>query len=585
MTAHRRATTTDRTRWRAVAARALLAMMVQGCDDDASDVDATSPDAATPDAVTVDAPIAARDVVYAPVDVPPQGPDYDPARVGILRRLSNDEIRASWRDLLGSDESTTSEELLPDPLIRGFDTVGDALTISESYLVRYTGGVQRRVRDLTWARDVSPRLPTPCAPTPGDDTCLIAMTRTFGRRVFRRPLRTEEVARYAGLARLAEGNNDRAAQVVLAAMLQSPHFLFMTQASGATGSRLDGYSLAARLSYLLWSTTPPDALLDRAARGDLDTDEGYARVVTAMIDDPRTRAGMRRFFAKWLRLAQTAWVVRDMGNFPRWRPEYVPYLAEETTRFVDDIAWGSGANFLDLVSAQWTYVNAGLAGLYGVSAPGATGAAWVRAEFPPSLDRSGILTHASVLAITGGTTTAPSATRRGEYVRNVVLCEDVGSPPLEASRVVVPMMFDPRGRAAFYAMTPGCSTCHARLDPVGLGLERFDSTGALGVPASPTSEFSGRGRIEGFTPPEFTGAVELGARIRGSDQFVGCVTRQLFRFSLGRSEGDGDQAALDALTARFRASGYHFRELVQAMVMSEGFRGYTGATNADGGAP
>lgn len=513
----------------------------------------------------------------------------EPYRV-LARRLSVDEVAWSLRDLLGASVDDVAAALPADPTVLGFRDNEAALSVSTPFSERLASAVESIIGAVDWARDIRPRLATPCTPKSVGDACMRSFVAQFGRRVYRRPLTDAEVARYASLAALAGDDVDAAPRVVLDAMLQSPHFLYVVEAPSHTrAGRVDGYTLATRLAYALWGTTPTDALLDQAAAGELDTDEGYARVASAMLDDARAHAGLRRFFGQWLRFDQTAWIVRNAGDYHnRWRPEFVDDYAEETARFADALAFTDGADFRDLVSARWSIVNPRLASLYDVPAGEAPTEGWARVTLPDAEERSGVLTHGGTMAITTWSQYT-SATRRGEWVRSVLLCQEIPapSPNLAPSTGQAPALEIEAIREVSDAhrRNPACSNCHALLDPVGFGLERYDGIGAYRTSDDRAGALTGAGQLTDFAATDFRGAAALGAALRASPRVSSCVVKQLFRYAMRRGEVDADAADLAAVTERFVASGGSFRAMALALVTRDAFVAYHGEPTADGGAP
>lgn len=493
----------------------------------------------------------------------------DQPRLVLRRRLTRDELTATLHTLLRWDRDFPDVPL--DARIRGFDTSADVLPVSSAHAAAFAFIANEAAVRIERSGGPAALLGVPCDLNADADRCTDTFIRLLGRRAYRRALTGEEVASLRALAAAAGGDHGQALRSVTSALLQSPWFLYAVESARRDPARpgrwrLDGWSTATRLALLLWGEGPDDALLDRAERGELDGDEGVRRAAGDMLADARARAGVGRFLREWLRLYAVDWLQRDPTRYPRWQPGFAGDLREETARFADEVVWGERADLRDLLTGPWTWMNPTIARLYGV-APPASGA-WERVAFAEAQGRAGILTQPSVLAITA-LSTRESATLRGEYVRSVLLCEPVGSPPPEAAEVAPgPPDETERQRLARHTANPACGGCHARLDPVGLGFERYDGVG--GVVAG-RDDLTGRGAVDGLTPAEFTGPVALGRLLRASGRFERCAATQLLRYALGREEGPGDAATIDLMTRALAASSYRFPAMAAALAASEAF--------------
>ena len=185
-----------------------------------------------------------------------------------------------------------------------------------------------------------------CAPASTDDpACLEQLVRRVGRRLYRRPLLDEEVTPLVALGQTAArgyGDFYRGAQWVLVAMLQSPQFLYVDLPDPAAPS---GYALASRLAFFVWGSTPDDALLDAAERGELDTAAGVSTQVDRLLDDPRARSTLRQFFDEVYRLRELETLPKDVFTYPQFKPPLAMAMREETQRDLADLIWEQDGDF------------------------------------------------------------------------------------------------------------------------------------------------------------------------------------------------------------------------------------------------
>jgi hypothetical protein len=497
---------------------------------------------------------------------------------GALARLTNVEYSQTVADLLGEPPDASIRYRFPeDARQHGFDNNVDLLHISTAHCSAYEAAADA-IATATFASPARRALVLSCDLTTGA-ACLTSYIQSLGRKMYRRPLTADEVN---GFSTLAAGNTvatDPAsgAQAVLDAMLQSPNFLFRVAIGVANPAQpaivgLNAFELATRLSFLLWGTAPDGALLDKAQGGALDNPAGVAAVVGQMVADPRSQRGAKRFYGQWLPLTFISGPTADADRVPLGDATLAADMVEETSRFVDTVLWGGGT-VLDLLTAKYTFVNARLATIYGVMAQTSTANPWVRVDFPATSQRAGLLTQGTILAA-GSHGTKPSNTRRGEIVREQLLCNDIPSPPPGVSAIVPPAQAGETEQQTFARHTtdPSCASCHTLMDPIGWGLAGFDETGAARAMDANGQPISVAGQIVGMTPPDFNGPVDLAQKLAQSDQFRGCFARQLFRYAYGRVETNMDAPGIAQLQGRFEGANWVFGKGLTALALSDGFR-------------
>lgn len=448
-------------------------------------------------------------------------------RVGVsgLRRLTAAEYVATVQDLLGVD--VDAELLLPEDWRQPFDNDYTTQVASQA-LIEGAELLAADVATLALATPASRDAIVGCQPADVADTeCLRSFLATFGRRALRRPLTADELDRYAGLIAEAEASGDfyAAVDVALRAFLQHPEFLYRvelgTPVPDAPGVfRLSDHEIATRLSYFLWGSTPSDALLDLADAGQLGTPEEIAAAAEDMLTDPRARARVGRFHALWLGYEQLPHA-----------PELASAMQAETQALIDRVVFEDGMPWQELLRAEETFVDATLAEHYGLPAP--IGAQWV--SYGDS-GRQGLLSHGTFLSAMAKVDDS-SPTKRGLLVRTRLMCQDIPPPP---PNVNVDDTEPPEGvcKEEFYreAHAQGnCAGCHSLMDPIGLGLENYDHRGAFRTVENDDASctISGEGSIDGQA---FSGPAELSDLLLDSGTLNRCVTNQLYRFAMGRSE-------------------------------------------------
>jgi hypothetical protein len=531
-------------------------------------------------------PPPAAPVVASPGDGPPPGmgmlqpacdPDepLDPGPT-LPRRLNRFEYDNTVRDLFGEDLGLARDFLAEEESL-GFDNNARALQVTPVHAEQFMSGAE------TLAARAGERMGAllPCDPAEiGDAACLRAFVSTFGERAWRRPLEADEVDRLVGLYDVAvDLGGDRplrdAFEMVIEALLQSPHFLYRVEVGEPVPGRPDlrrltDHELASRLSYLVWRSMPDDTLLAEADAGRLRYPEQLAAQARRMVEDPRARDGLWTFFEQWLEVEEVLHLDRDPRYYPDWTPEQGEALYEQARRFVDHVAWSPDADLRALFGAPYTFADGDLARTYGLS--GAAGAAFQQ-TFPD--DRlAGVLTLPAVMAATSKPNMT-SPIHRGIFVRERLLCTPLPPPP--ADIVVVPPDPDPNltTRETFteHSSNVACKGCHQLIDPVGFGFEHFDAVGRWrdtenGRPVDSAATLIGTLDVDG----DYGGAAEMGRALADSEHAHRCVTMQFFRFAYGRGETGVDACALDRLYAGYVESGYDFGALVAQLATDESFR-------------
>ena len=264
------------------------------------------------------------------------------------------------------------------------------------------------------------------------------------------------------------------AQAVIEAMLQSPNFIFWVEQS--PNPKWKPYATAARLAYFIWNTTPDDALLESAAKGELNTADGVEKTVRKMLESPKARDGVDEFVAQWLRFDRVLASARERRVYPLFNQELARAMTEESKRFINDLIWND-RNFMEAFTANYSFINSDLAAVYKVPPPAQD---FARVEFPSEAGRSGILGQASFLTLTSKPDdTAP--TGRGLFVREQFLCQQVPPPPPDVDTNLPPVdeakPVTNRERLAAHTTNQMCVRCHSLIDPVGFGFEKFDAIG------------------------------------------------------------------------------------------------------------
>jgi hypothetical protein len=482
------------------------------------------------------------------------------------------------RDLLGP---TARNAVKPweDALVNGSSSVGAGqLAITGAALERFEtnafAAAQAALADpATRAKLI------PCTPANStDDACLNTVITKFGYRAFRRPMAADEVTAYKTVAKSAGSayaSFDKAVEFAIAGMLQSPQFLYLSE-QGEPDAQRPGMvkytqtEMASRLAFFLLGTMPPDALLDAAANGKLGTADEVRAQARTLLNLPAAQGALDQLFAEWLGLNELSHVGKDASLYPSFNPQLAQAMKQETLMVVNTIAVDQARSFLDILDADFTFINKALAAHYGLPAPATD--AFTRITLPASSARAGVLTQGGFLAAMGHPVET-SPTLRGKLVRERLLCEPVGAAPPNVVTTLAPVAGAPvqtlRQRLVAHRTNPACMGCHSLMDPIGFGFEKFDSSGRLrstdrGLPVDASGQLDTRG--------SFNEAAELVKLLKGDDRVAACVTRVMFRHASGHVEQAGEEASLKAVENAARGQGFSLKVLLSELVASDAFR-------------
>jgi len=489
-----------------------------------------------------------------------------------LRRLTRAQIERSLIDAFG-EGLVVPQVAEPDVAEGGLLSVGAG---SSSLSARGISSLEEAAYSVAQQVLSEPSLSAravPCELEPDAAACQREALSLSGRRLWRRPLTEAELEGLMSVVSLAtERLNDprEGLGFGLATLIQSPHFLYRAELGleGEARTPLDPYALAARLSFLLWDSGPDDELLDAARDERLLSDEGLKAQAERLLASPRARVGLGQLFTEQLKLYELGALRKDPLIFEHYNAQLMREAGEETLKLLLHLIFDERGDFRELMTMERSFLSPKLAALYQVPAPLQEGFKLVR--FPEGSRRAGLLSHASILSLNAHPSSS-SATLRGKFVRTVLLCQTIPPPPVGVDTAIPEPSGEAltlRDRVAEHLENPSCAGCHQLLDPIGLGLENYDSLGQWrerdnGALIDASGELDARS----FEDPR-----SLGLLVREHPSFGPCVVRTLARYATGRVETEEEQPFLDELSARFEEGGFRYLPLVLSLVMSPLFR-------------
>lgn len=488
-----------------------------------------------------------------------------------MRRLTEAQYRNSIADIFGTDIRVAGRfEPIVRPAHQLIASGARSAAISPSGLEQFDAmarDIARQVFDEHHRAQF-----VACSPTnPGraDADCARRTLAPLGRLLFRRPLTGQELTLYVRIAGEGAGPTKSFAkglELALSSMLVSPWFLYVVETAEADPIRpamlrLDNTSRAARLSFMLWNSTPSASLLDAAAAGKLTDQAGLTAIVRHMVASPRFEQGLRAFFSDMLLFEKFDELAKDPVIYPYFNQDVLQALPEQMLRTISTQLLDGDGDYRELFTTRKTWMNRPLGALYRVPVGRSQG--WVLYEFSADSDRSGLLGLAGFLAMYSHSGRS-SPTLRGRAIRELLLCQPVPNPPGNVNFTAVQdtankAMPTARIRLDAHTTDPVCAGCHKITDPIGLPLERFDGIGSFRA-----SENDAPIDVSGaMDDARFTGADGLGKTIAASQDATMCVTSRVLEYATGRPSEDGE--LVEKLEGRFAGDGYRLRKLVEAV--------------------
>ena len=419
-----------------------------------------------------------------------------------------------------------------------------------------------------------------CRPSAAADEadCAARILSTLARRAYRRPVSYGDIEMPLSFFERgrADGGFEAGIELALRALLTSPEFLFRIEedpedAAPGTPYRLGDLALASRLSFFLWSSIPDDELLDLAEAGKLGDPAVREAQVRRMLADPRAETLTTNFAGQWLHLRNLETAAPNLRRFPDFDDNLRQAFRRETELLFGSVV-GENRSVLDLLQADYTFLNERLARHYGI--PGVYGSGFRRVELPAGSPRGGLLGHGSILTVTSyATRTSPVL--RGKWILDNLI--GMPPPPPPAS---VPPLEEPepgvaarsmRERMEAHRVNPACAACHRLMDPAGLSMENFDAIGRWRDRGEDWSPIDARGSIPGGG--DFDGMAGLrDAVLARPHVFAGTVAEKLLTYALGRGLDHNDGPAVRRIVRGAAGDDYRFSSLVLGIVESIPFQ-------------
>lgn len=401
---------------------------------------------------------------------------------------------------------------------------------------------------------------------------VILQLKRFAAAAYRRPLRPGDLA---GIESMVQGKMKsgekpfEALQLGIRTVLCSPGFLYRPEGKGS----LDGYQLASRLSYFLWSSAPDQELLDQAAQGTLLESDRLAKQIDRLLADPRSARFTENFLRVWLNLD-------NIGEQPP-SAEFISYytdklgdaMARETEHFFSDLL-KRNESIRHFIDSDYTFVNRPLAHHYGIKDVSGLSADRFQRVVLKNRNRGGLLGQGSFLtASANGVDTSPVV--RGIYLLEKMLGSSVSPPPPDVPTIEP----DTRGATTIreqlvkHRESATCAECHRKIDPLGFALENFDAVGVwrdLYDVKKKETAITTAGQLP--TGESFASLAELKSLLlKREDKFARGLVEKMLTYALGRELEITDRPSVDQIVSELAKRGNGLRDLVRLVVLSEAF--------------
>jgi len=405
--------------------------------------------------------------------------------------------------------------------------------------------------------------------------CARTILTNLARRAYRRPVTGADLENLLSFYQSARNkkNFDAGIENALRLILTNPKFLFRTEsdpAGAAPGSMhpVSDLELASRLSFFLWSTIPDDQLITVASQGKLKDPAILEQQVKRMLADDRSEALVKNFAGQWLLLRNLPNVQPDPNEFPNFDDNLRQAFRRETEMFFGSIL-REDRNVLDLLTADYTFVNERLAKHYGIA--GVYGSQFRRVKIANE-QRRGLLGQGSILTVTSEANRT-SPVKRGKFILEAIL----GTPPPAPPPNVPPLKenegaqaLSVRARLEEHRKSPACSGCHAVMDPLGFSLENFDGVGEWrikepGGAVDPSGQLADGTKVDG--PVALRNAI-----MRHPEQFVRTLTEKMLTYGLGRGLEYYDMPTVRGIARDASRTDYKFSSIVLGIVKSTPFQ-------------
>lgn len=405
--------------------------------------------------------------------------------------------------------------------------------------------------------------------------CARKIVAKLAKEAYRRPVEEADISPLLKVFKQArqELNFKQSIAMSIQALLVSPHFLYLQEATPANMAssslyQISDYEFAARLALFLWSSLPDKTLMRLAQNNTLRQPEVLRQQITRMLQSEKAQALTQNFAGQWLYLRNLPHHFPDVFEFPQFNVPLRKAVKQETELFFTRIIQDNKPIF-DFLNADYTYLNEQLAEHYGIN--GVKGSAFRKVQLTESMQRGGLLGQASILTLTSNPNHT-SPVKRGKWILDNLLAASPPPPPPDIPALVAEhngLALTAREQLARHRKDPVCASCHKRMDPLGLALEKYDAVGAF------RTTFAGQYIDVSAQMPDgtvFEGLTGLHAILsERKDRFTHAFIERLLTYALGRGLEAYDQPTVRQIARQSSTADYRAQSIIEAVVTSMPF--------------
>ncbi len=502
-----------------------------------------------------------------------------PQRAGrtTLRRLNRNEYHYTVRDLFGVTFNPSKDFPVDGAGGEGFDNMADALFSTPTLLEKYLNAAKQVIAAVYADPTLKKKI---IFKSPDKENSPAATAKTIltyhATLAYRRRVSDADLAPL--LNAFAKGQQaskdfDQSLRAPLTALLINPRFLFRAEHDQADKDEwpLTDFEIATRLSYFLWSSMPDRELFQVADQGKLRDPKILRQQTLRMIASPKSSALARHFAGRWLEFDKMIdQADPDPKRFPAFTPELRRSMYYESVEFFNHLV-RQNRPLTELIDSDYTFANATLAKHYRLKEP-VTGSRLQKVKLQ-NKNRGGVLGMGSTLTATS-LPLRTSPVHRGVWILDAMLGDPAPPPPPDAGELPADdtkaegLTF--RQQLDLHRKATKCASCHARIDPLGFGLENFDAIGrwrtkdANGKPVDSSATLPGD--ITFDTPAELKQLL-----MAGKDKFAKNMTRKLISYATGRGLEYYDEVTINNIVAELPKTNYATRDLILQIVNSRPF--------------
>ena len=486
-----------------------------------------------------------------------------------IRRLTLDEYIATVRAATGVNVTKEARAMLPPDLrADGFSNTAYNLNVDLKHINAYSQLARHVVSQMN-VTSFSKRFSIKRSFTDKD---MRAFIEKLGRWILRGPLEEREIVQYRGITTTVVANGgdfDKAVELVLESMLQSPRFIYRMENQQSSG-QVNNHELAVRVSYLIWGAPPDKALNDAADKGELGDASKLQSHVQRMLKDPRAVGRSVQFLSEWLNLDHLDNLRPNKKKFPDWTSGLAADMRLETIEYFKEVVWKQNRPLSDLFNTQLTFLTPALAKHYGLPVS-QNGEGLLRYDLAKIPARGGLLTQGSVLTRSGD---EASMVTRGLFIMHDLLRGVVKDPPPCVDTTPVPSKpgLTQRSMAEKRIANKKCGGCHEKFEPLAFGLEKFDGLGSFFNKDSHGNALRDDGTIlipGEARPITYRNSAELMKLIANNDRVGHSITWKLAQFAMGRPLGAREVRVVDKIHQSAQKNGGTYSSLITAIALSD----------------